>query len=226
MVPSWHLGGVGIGVPLPVILTVLENLASSLDIPYNYLTASDRCSIQRANAHKEKQMNQITMSFITTAIAAALKAEEAGRKAEGQIKVAGIKVSEMFPDGKDSMGEADITAIKTAIRLGFNKDQQTLINAGKDDLKNWSDDKKKQRKSVQSKLSGYFIRLCDYAWPKVKEIKGESSADKAKADKADQWAKTLSTMLDQAQKLEGASFDLAGFVKALSVARSFVAIVK
>lgn len=170
-------------------------------------------------------MNQITMSFITTAIAASLKAEEAGKKAEGQIKVAGIKVSEMFPDGKDSMGEDDITAIKTAIRLGFNKDQQTLINAGKDDLKNWSIDKKRQRKSVQSKLSGYFIRLCDYAWPEVKED-GEGSADKAKSDKTAQWAKTLSTMLDQAQKLEGASFDIAGFVKALSVARSFVAIVK
>jgi hypothetical protein len=169
-------------------------------------------------------MNQITMSFITTAIAAALKAEGIKDKADGQIKAAGIKVAEMFPNGKDSMGDADVTAIKTAIVLGFNKDQQSLINAGKDDLKNWSDDKKKQRASVQSKQSGYFKRLCSYAWPKVKEEKGEgeSKADKGKADKADQWAKTLSTLIDQAQKLEGPSFDVAGFVRALTVARSFV----
>jgi hypothetical protein len=214
---------------------VLENLASSLDIPYNYLTALDQCSIQRAQAHKGKQMNHLEM--ITLAFTETRKAEDAEEKAEARVKAAGIATAKAYPNVTDRKGLSitETEAIRTALILSFPKAQQALITADKAMVKaNWSDEQKAKRASVQTKVSEYFIRLCKYAWPKPKAGKtvegesgeGESRADKAKSDKADQWAKTLSTMLDQAQKMEGASFDIAGFVKALSVARSFVAIVK
>jgi hypothetical protein len=174
-------------------------------------------------------MNHLEM--ITLAFTNARKAEGVEEKAEARVKDAGIATAKAYPNVTDRKGLSitETEAIRAALILSFPKAQQALITADKAMVKaNWSDEQKAKRASVQTKVSEYFTRLCKYAWPKVKEEKGEGegSADKAKSDKADQWAKTLSTMLDQAQKMEGASFDIAGFVKALSVARSFVAIVK
>lgn len=225
-------------MPSPEILAVLEKLASSLDVPYHYITASGRCSIQRAYAQKGKQMNHLEM--ITLAFTDVRKAEAVEGKADARVKDAGIATAKAHPNVTDRKGLSitEIEAIRTALILSFPKAQQALITADKKMVKaSWSDEQKANRASVQSKLSGYLTRLFKHAWPKVKpaegepgegegESEGESSTKKGTADKADQWAKVLSNMLDQAQKMEGASFDIAGFVKALSVARSFVAIVK
>jgi hypothetical protein len=184
-------------------------------------------------AHKENQMNHLEM--ITLAFTETRKAEDVEEKAEARVKAAGIATAKAYPNVTDRKGLSitETEAIRAALILSFPKAQQALITADKAMVKaNWSDEQKAKRASVQTKVSEYFIRLCKYAWPKPKAGKtvegesGEGTADKAKSDKADQWAKTLSTMLDQAQKMEGASFDIAGFIKALSVARSFVAIVK
>ena len=130
----------------------------------------------------------------------------------------------------DEMGETDVANVKAAIIRGFPKEQAILIMVDKATAKNWTAETKAERKNAQTKVTVYFGRLVRAAWPKAKaekgEGEGEGNADKVGANKADQWAKTLSTLIDQGRKLEGASFDVAGFFKALSVARSFVAIVK
>ena len=160
------------------------------------------------------------LSLVTVAV-------RSGDKSTRDLTIAAEALGKVFGNA-DAMSEADVSAVKAAIINGFPKNQASLIMADKATVKDWTAEKKGERKNAQTKVTVYFGRLVRAAWPKVKEekVEGESSADKSKSDKADQWAKTLSTMLDQAQKLEGASFDLAGFVKALSVARSFVAIVK
>jgi hypothetical protein len=163
------------------------------------------------------------LSLVTVAV-------RSGDKSNKDLSAAAEAISKVFGNA-DAMGEVDVAALKGAIINGFPKNQASLILADKATVKDWTAEKKVERKNAQTKVTVYFGRLVRAAWPKVKPAEGESGegegkADKGKADKADQWAKTLSTMLDQAQKLEGASFDLAGFVKALSVARSFVTIVK
>ena len=174
------------------------------------------------------------LEMITAAFTDVRKAEDVEGKADARVRDAGIATAKAYPSVTDRKGLSitEIEAIRTALILSFPKAQQDILKADKAMVKaTWSDEMKAKRASVQSKLSGYLTRLFKHAWPKVKPAEGEpgegeGTADKSKSDKADQWAKTLSTMLDQAQKLEGASFDIAGFVKALSVARSFVAIVK
>lgn len=165
------------------------------------------------------------LSLITTAV-------KSGDKSTRDMTAAAAALNKAFIS-VDAMGEADISAVKAAIINGFSKDQQSLIMADKATVKDWSAEKKAERKNAQTKVTVYFGRLIRAAWPKSKEEKGdsESSADKAKAeDKAeasrlDTWAKTLSALIDQANKAD-LQFDKVAFVKALSVARSFVAIVK
>jgi hypothetical protein len=166
------------------------------------------------------------LSLVTVAV-------RSGDKSNKDMTVAAEALSKAFISA-DAMTEDDKSALVAAIVNGFSKDQQSLVLVNKANIKNWTAEKKTARKNVQTKVVVYFGRLVRAAWPKVKPAEGEpgegegegEGSKKGTADKADQWAKVLSNMLDQAQKLEGASFDLAGFVKALSVARSFVAIVK
>jgi len=166
------------------------------------------------------------LSLITTAV-------KSGDKSTRDMTAAAAALNKAFIS-VDAMSEADVSAVKAAIINGFSKAQQSLIMADKSTVKDWSDDKKTARKNAQSKQSGYFKRLCSYAWPKPKASKTEgegSAADKAKAEdkveasRLDTWAKTLSALIDQANKAD-LQFDKVAFVKALSVARSFVAIVK
>ena len=165
------------------------------------------------------------LSLVTVAV-------RSGDKSTRDLTVAAEALGKVFGNA-DAMGEADVSAVKAAIINGFPKNQASLVLADRATVKDWSSEKKVERKNAQTKVTVYFGRLIRAAWPKVKEEKaeGEGKADKAKpeekadASRLDTWAKTLSALIDQANKAD-LQFDKVAFVKALSVARSFVAIVK
>ena len=165
------------------------------------------------------------LSLITVAV-------RSNDKSARDLTVAAEALGKVFGNA-DAMGEADVSAVKAAIINGFPKNQASLIMADKATVKDWTAEKKAERKNAQTKVTVYFGRLIRAAWPKVKEEKaeGEGSAEKVKseekadASRLDTWAKTLSALIDQANKAD-LKFDKVAFVKALSVARSFVAIVK
>jgi hypothetical protein len=168
----------------------------------------------------------------TVTLTAALKAVGAadGKRAN-TLKVAAAAMVEAYPtrEAWDAMTKEAAQSLRAAYASG---------RLSSSDFKVWSapvkslvtDLAKAERLAIHRDVNTAWNRIVGHAYPKAKtegteagKGEGEGEATEgSKASQADQWAKVLSTMLTQAQKSEGEKINMVGFIKALSVARSFV----
>ena len=168
----------------------------------------------------------------TVTLTAALKAVGAadGKRAD-TLKVAAAAMVEAYPtkDAWDAMTKEAAQALRAAYASG----RLTAANfkVWSTPVKGMTDTAKAERLAIHRDVNTAWNRIVGHAYPKAKTEgteAGKAKDDKGEADKAaaaskaDQWAKVLSTMLTQAQKSEGEKINMVGFIKALSVARSFV----
>lgn len=165
-----------------------------------------------------------------TSLIATLKAVGAadGKRAD-TLKVAAAAMIEAYPtkEAWDAMTKETAQSLRAAYASG----RLTAANfkLWSTPVKGLTDAAKAERLAIHRDVNTAWNRIVGHAYPKAKTEgteagKGEGeAAEGSKAGQADQWAKILSTMLTQAQKAEGLkNVDVVGFVKALSVARSFV----
>lgn len=164
-------------------------------------------------------------------LAATLKAVGAadGKRA-ANLKVAAVAMIEAYPtkDAWDAMPKETLQSLRAAYASGrLASAEFKLWNTP---VKGLDDTTKAARLALHRDVNTAWNRIVGHAYPKAKTESAEAgkgegeSAEAGKADsKADQWAKVLSAMLDQAQKAEGIKgVNVAGFVSALRTARSFV----
>jgi hypothetical protein len=167
----------------------------------------------------------------TVTLTAALKAVGAadGKRAD-TLKVAAAAMVEAYP----TRGAWDAMTKEAAqsLRAAYASGRLTAANfkVWSTPVKGLTDAAKAERLALHRDVNTAWNRIVGHAYPKAKTEAtegsegGEGESDKAAAaSKADQWAKILSTMLDQAQKAEGLKgVDVVGFATALRTARSFV----
>ena len=166
----------------------------------------------------------------TVTLTAALKAVGAadGKRAD-TLKVAAAAMVEAYPtrEAWDAMTKEAAQALRAAYASG----RLTAANfkVWSTPVKGLTDAAKAERLALHRDVNTAWNRIVGHAYPKAKTEgteagKGEGeAATAAAASKADQWAKILSAMLDQAQKAEGLKgVDVVGFATALRTARSFV----
>jgi len=150
-------------------------------------------------------------------------------KRDDKLKLAAVAILEAYPtkEAWDAMTKEAAQSLRAAYASG---------RLSSSDFKVWStpvkgltEAAKAERLAIHRDVNTAWNRIVGHAYPKAKGEAtegGEGDKDEAtegsKASQADQWAKILSTMLTQAQKSEGEKINMVGFIKALSVARSFV----
>jgi hypothetical protein len=168
----------------------------------------------------------------TVTLTAALKAVGAadGKRAD-TLKIAAAAMVEAYPtrEAWDAMTKEAAQSLRAAYASG----RLTAANfkVWSTPVKGLTDAAKAERLALHRDVNTAWNRIVGHAYPKAKTEgteagKGEGegeAATAAAASKADQWAKILSAMLDQAQKAEGLKgVDVVGFTTALRTARSFV----
>ena len=157
---------------------------------------------------------------------AALKAIGAvdGKRAN-TLQVAAAAMIEAYPtrESWDAMTKEAAQSLRAAYASGRLSSSDFKVWSAP--VKGMTDADKAERLALHRDVNTAWNRIVGHAYPKAKtEATEGSEADKAAAaSKADQWAKILSAMLDQAQKAEGLKgVDVVGFTTALRTARSFV----
>jgi hypothetical protein len=166
------------------------------------------------------------MSDYLKAITAAFKAEIGSNN---KIVAAAQSVAAAHPRLADITPEIEVS-IKAAIANALPAAEYALFSTDKKAAKDFDEGKKARRAAAQRYVSNAFKRLIGYAYPAADspveggdkaEAEGEATA-KSASPEADKWAKRLSDLIAQAQKASPENVDVAGFVKALQIARTFV----
>ena len=181
-----------------------------------------------------------TIKTITAAAAAAItadvqlqgKADKQRGKTLDTLQAEGVTPEMLTAPAKgadrtlyDSIGRAIVAGFTSAVQAMLAGDAKALKTIGEDQAKlNRQAKCRENRKYWQQRIGA---TMGDYrkgltrrqAEAEAAEAEGEGEGEGSTGDKAAQWRKTLSTVIAQAQKAEGASVkDLPAFIKDLESA--------
>jgi hypothetical protein len=173
-----------------------------------------------------------TNTKAATLIAALKAVGVADGKRANNLQVAAAAMVEAYPtrESWDAMTKETAQGLRAAYASGRLSSSDFKVWSAP--VKGLTDAVKAERLALHRDVNTAWNRIVGHAYPKAKTEgteAGKAEDDKGEADKvaaaskADQWAKILSAMLDQAQKAEGLKgVDVVGFTTALRTARSFV----